>query len=175
MYELAWKMAFTSAERQRLGGDVLKCREQRPNLIALYMNVRGVSQYRATIELADKLKILPLDRDYLLEVTGELVGESDQPSKISVEQAPVWDKDSFTLSMGKEPIRTVKKPQAATSIIAILDAFQEEGWPPRIDDPLRRGPDPIRLAGAVKSLNTGLQRIQFGKDGSGKGIVWRFR
>jgi hypothetical protein len=67
------------------------------------------------------------------------------------------------------------RPSSAINIIPILDAFQEEDWPSRIDDPLPGGRDPVRLAGAIRSLNDGLERIEFGKDGSGEGVVWRLR
>lgn len=175
MYELAWDVAFTPAERQKLGGDVDACRERRPNLIAMYMNVRAVSQYRATVELADRLKVLSLDRDYLLQALGEAVGEQDEQGGSSTAHAPLWDKSSFKLTLAGDVIRQIKKPKAAKNIILILDAFQEDGWPDHIDDPLPGGADPARLADAVKSLNDGLQRIKFGKDGSGQGVVWRFR
>ena len=175
IYKMAWDVAFTADDREKLGGDVVKCREQHPNLIILYMNVRGVSQYRATIELADKLKVLSVDRDYMLREVGELVGKPDPLPAESDKGTLVWDKACLTLTMGREVIRKVKRPRIATNIIPILDAFQEEGWPSRIDDPLRGGADPTRLAAAVKSLNQGLRRIVFGKDGSGEGIVWRSR
>ena len=79
------------------------------------------------------------------------------------------------MTLAGEVIRQVKRPNTAKNIILILDVFQEDGWPDRIDDPLPAGADPLRLADAVKSLNQGLRRIEFGKDGSGEGIVWRFR
>jgi hypothetical protein len=174
-YELAWELVLTPTERQKLGGDVYKCLQQRPNLIAMYSNIRGVSQYRAIIELADQLKLLGYDRDLLLRAIGESAGESDARANLSAEPTPYWDKSSHTLKFAGEVIREVKRPNTATNIIPILDAFQELGWPPRIDDPLPDGADPVRLAEAVKSLNQGLQRVKFRKDGTGKGVVWGFQ
>lgn len=61
---------------------------------------------------------------------------------------------------------------------AILAAFQEEGWPPRIDDPLpgRAEQDPKRrLNNAIKKLNgCRLARvIRFSGDGTGEGVKWK--
>ena len=52
------------------------------------------------------------------------------------------------------------------------DAFQEEEWPDRIDDPLPGGADSVRIAAAVMSLNSSLSRIRFPKDGTGEGVSW---
>ena len=59
----------------------------------------------------------------------------------------------------------------------ILAAFEEEGWPPRIDDPLPPKPDQDpkrRLHDTINSLNRNQQHllIQFFGDGSGQGIRW---
>lgn len=64
----------------------------------------------------------------------------------------------------------------AASQIAILAAFQEENWPPRIDDPLHPngGDGKARLRSTIHCLN-GCQHpplIHFFADGSGHGIRW---
>lgn len=59
---------------------------------------------------------------------------------------------------------------------AICRAFEQKGWPPRIDDPLplADGIEPKqRLHDAIKLLNRGQQIIHFGGDGAGRGVVWR--
>ena len=66
----------------------------------------------------------------------------------------------------------------AANQIAILRAFQEEDWPPRIDDPLHPngGDDKARLRSTIHCLN-GRQHpaaIRFFADGSGHGIRWEF-
>lgn len=63
-------------------------------------------------------------------------------------------------------------PARATSIVAILDAFEEERWPDQIDDPLPGGSDPQRLREAIRTLNEGLTLIRFRGDGSGQRVVW---
>jgi len=59
----------------------------------------------------------------------------------------------------------------------ILMAFEEEHWPPRIDDPLPVHPDLIpkrRLHDTIKSLNRNQKTclIRFRGDGTGEGIRW---
>src|SRR5262249_33917365 len=60
---------------------------------------------------------------------------------------------------------------------AILDAFQEEGWPSSIYDPLRPSPDipsNRRLHNAIRKLNRGLPTIRFHADGTGRSVLWRW-
>jgi hypothetical protein len=60
---------------------------------------------------------------------------------------------------------------------AILMAFEEEHWPPRIDDPLPAHPDLLpkrRLHDTIKGLNRKQKNclIRFMGDGTGEGIRW---
>jgi hypothetical protein len=184
--ERAWERIFTADERDTIEAEIARAEAQdrgqaegepnprwlRSNLIQWYMNVRNVSQYRATIELAHALNFLTdLDRDWLLRETGEFSGEP-APETSTHFLRPCWDRDNYVLYLGSEVIRRIKRPNAAVNIIAILDAFEEDEWPRRVDDPLRGGADPVRLAATVRSLNNGLSRIRFSKDGSGEGVTW---
>ena len=59
----------------------------------------------------------------------------------------------------------------------ILVAFEEEGWPARIDDPLPQQPeqDPKRrLSDTIKCLNRKQtnELIRFRGDGTGEGVTW---
>lgn len=60
----------------------------------------------------------------------------------------------------------------------VLNAFQEEGWPGRIDDPLPRHPDQDskrRLSDTIKCLNRHQipALIHFHGDGTGEGVTWQ--
>jgi hypothetical protein len=60
---------------------------------------------------------------------------------------------------------------------AILDAFQEEGWPMWIDDPLSPLPDQPpkrRLHDTIKGLNRNreMELIRFRGDGTGQRVAW---
>ena len=94
-----------------------------------------------------------------------------------VEPKPVWDRDRQQLRAGAAIIKQFKVP--APNQEAVLAAFQEENWPPRIDDPLRPQPeqDPKRrLHDTINSLNRNQKQpiVRFSGDGSGKGIRWEF-
>jgi len=84
---------------------------------------------------------------------------------------PVWDNERGELSFAGDVIRKVSA--RATSVRPILDEFQREGWPSRIDDPLPfKTWYATRIQEACDSLRTNLTRIDFRPDGSGKGVVW---
>lgn len=61
----------------------------------------------------------------------------------------------------------------ATNVRKILDAFQEDGWPQKIDSPWsddEKGAETRREA--IDSLNTGLAVLRFSADGTKSGICW---
>ena len=77
--------------------------------------------------------------------------------------------------MGDVLVKQFKLPSPNQE--TVLMAFQEEGWPPRIDDPLPPHPelDPKRrLHDTIKCLNHNQQNrlIQFHGDGTGEGVLW---
>ena len=62
--------------------------------------------------------------------------------------------------------------------VLILAAFEEEGWPDRIDDPLPplRDINPkCRLHDTIKWLNRNqeIRLLQFSGDGKGQGVRWK--
>ena len=62
---------------------------------------------------------------------------------------------------------------------AVLEVFQEEGWPRRIDDPLPplAEQDPkYRLHFTIRRLNQSQEHclIRFFGDGTGEGVCWEF-
>ena len=88
---------------------------------------------------------------------------------------PVWNGQRRILLLGKRTVKQFKVPSAAQE--AILDAFQEEGWPSAIDDPLppmAEQEPKRRLHCTIQSLNRSQVNvlIRFRGDGSGSRIVW---
>ena len=88
---------------------------------------------------------------------------------------PIWDRDRQQLRLGKIVVKEFKVP--APNQEAILAVFQEENWPPRIDDPLPPLPDvepKRRLHDTISSLNRNqkVPLIRFLGDGSGQGARW---
>ena len=88
---------------------------------------------------------------------------------------PHWDSQRQQLRLDGIIMKEFKRPSPNQEIV--LAAFEEEGWPPRIDDPLP--PEPSiepkrRLQDTIKSLNRSQKRqiVRFMGDGSGEGVRW---
>jgi len=88
---------------------------------------------------------------------------------------PEWDAARHELRVGGELVKQFKLPSPCQE--TILTAFQEEGWPPRIDDPLppKAELDPReRLHNTIKALNRHQKQrlLKIKGDGTGEGIMW---
>ena len=88
---------------------------------------------------------------------------------------PTWDRDRQELRWAGQLIKQFKVPAANQE--TILAAFEEEQWPPRVDDPLPPHPaqdSKRRLHDTINSLNRNQKNslIRFLGDGSGQGIRW---
>lgn len=106
------------------------------------------------------------------------LGERVGPELLDFTQSPpTWDRDRQQLRVGQAVVKEYKLP--APNQEAVLAAFQEENWPPRIDDPLspQGEVDPKRrLHDTITSLNRNQKQplIRFLGDGSGEGVRWEF-
>ncbi len=92
-------------------------------------------------------------------------------------QQPRWDDQRRQLRVGADVVKEFKLPSPNQE--TLLMAFEEEGWPPRIDDPLPPLPhlDPRRrLHDTIKALNRKQKNLllRFMGDGSGEGVRWEF-
>jgi hypothetical protein len=90
-------------------------------------------------------------------------------------RVPAWDAERHELRVGEKLVKRFKWP--ALNQEKILAVFQEEGWPPRIDDPLAPQPDQDpkrRLHDTIKCLNRNQKSplLRFHGDGTGEGIIW---
>jgi hypothetical protein len=88
---------------------------------------------------------------------------------------PHWDPGLRQLTIGEEVVKRFQRPARVQEMI--LAAFEEEGWPPRIDDPLPRmaGQDPKRrLRGVIEALNQNqlVRIVHFLGDGTGERVCW---
>jgi hypothetical protein len=97
------------------------------------------------------------------------------PNGIVTPVIPVWDRELQILRLGDLVVKQFKTP--APNQEAILSAFQEESWLPRIDDPIppQHGQDSkTRLHDTVNALNRNQKHclIRFMGDGSGQGVRW---
>jgi hypothetical protein len=98
------------------------------------------------------------------------------PGRIAATQdIPVWDKDLRVLAVRGVVVKQFRVPASNQELI--LDAFQELGWPPHIDDPLPPHPEQDskqRLHDTIDRLNRsqGNRLIRFRGNGNGTGILW---
>lgn len=88
---------------------------------------------------------------------------------------PRWDPERQELRVGDRLVKQFKVPAANQE--RILAAFEEEGWPIRIDDPLPPATeqDPKRrLHDTINSLNRNQKchGLRFLGDGTGQGVRW---
>ncbi|NLX97032.1 MAG: hypothetical protein GXY83_12730 [Rhodopirellula sp.] len=89
--------------------------------------------------------------------------------------SPIWDRARQQLLVGERIVKEFKVP--APNQEHVLAAFEEEGWPVRIDDPLPPVPEQspkLRLHTTVNALNRNQRNrlIRFSGDGRGEGIRW---
>ena len=88
---------------------------------------------------------------------------------------PEWNSGIGVLSLGGLLVKKYRQP--AKNQRMILDAFQEEGWPQRVNDPLHgvHAADPKqRLNETVRALNENRKSdaLHFEADGTGEGVIW---
>jgi hypothetical protein len=90
---------------------------------------------------------------------------------------PRWDPARRELIVDGQLVKRFRVP--APNQEAVLAAFEEEGWPSRVFDPLSPKDDvepKRRLQETIKALNCSrLARvIRFCGDGTGQGILWEW-
>ncbi len=88
---------------------------------------------------------------------------------------PRWDAVRRELWFRGQLVKRFRVPAANQTII--LDAFEVDGWPPRIDDPLPGVTGIVakrRLHDTIKALNHKQKDgcLRFRGDGTGEGIFW---
>ena len=94
-----------------------------------------------------------------------------------VQAVPRWDALRRELLVDGQVVKRFRVP--APNQIALLAAFEEEGWPPRIFDPLppQADQDPAcRLRETIKALNGHhrVRMLRFSGDGTGEGVLWQW-
>lgn len=113
---------------------------------------------------------MPLEGFEPLAELAELLDQEVGPAR------PRWDRAGRVLIFCGQVIKRFSWPARNQELI--LSAFEEMGWPERIDDPL-----PVtdgvsqkdRLHDTIKCLNRKrlIKSIRFAGDGTGQGVCWR--
>ncbi|MEN6451371.1 MAG: hypothetical protein ABFC96_12840 [Thermoguttaceae bacterium] len=94
-----------------------------------------------------------------------------------VPQVPRWDSQRRELVVDGQIVKRFRVP--APNQEAVLAAFEEEGWPSRIFDPLIPQGDVSpkrRLHETIKALNSHrlFRAVRFRGDGTGQGVLWEW-
>lgn len=109
------------------------------------------------------------------KLTGDGFGTQGGSSADAAQLIPRWDSMRRELVVDGQIVKRFRLP--APNQEAVLEAFEEEGWPPRVYDPLPPQPEQDskrRLHETIKALNCRrLARIiRFRGDGTGQGVLW---
>jgi hypothetical protein len=88
---------------------------------------------------------------------------------------PRWDNEDRVLWVAGRIVKRYSRPSPNQE--AVLRAFEEEGWPCRIDDPLPPKGEMVpkaRLHDTIKWLNRNQEHclLRFLGDGTGEGLCW---
>lgn len=118
-----------------------------------------------------------------MEFVRQLHAQSPQPVRVDTSHAsvkapslvPQWNAELQELRLGSMLVKQFKVP--APNQEMVLAAFEEEGWPARIDDPLPPQPQQDskrRLHDTINSLNRNhrVAKMRFIGDGTGMGVRW---
>ncbi|MFO0807725.1 MAG: hypothetical protein U0746_03805 [Gemmataceae bacterium] len=100
------------------------------------------------------------------------------PNALNPIGVPLYNADQRELWFQGQLVKRFQQP--ADNQETVLAAFEEDGWPPRIDDPLPQDPDVDtreRLHDTIKNLNLHQVNplVSFHGDGSGEGVRWPIR
>lgn len=158
-----WDKVLTPAERKRLGKSLQDAYAKHGGTIGMWCKLRGGRGAQAVVSLAHTLNLLTdMDVAWLLRDLESRVDPQDRETHLE------WDHIRGELRCNDEVIRRVRV-KIAKNLVCVLDAFQEDAWPDRIDSPLKPGTDP---RDAIKVLNRKLTQVRFHADGTGQGIKW---
>jgi len=148
-----------------------------PKGVCFVIAERGIAYASALLRAVPRRRATETRGNAELPAAAEPV---PRPVANEVEPAPLvptWDSDRQQLRVGRTIVKEFKVPAANQE--AILASFQEEGWAPRIDDPLApklNQDSKRRLHDTINSLNRNQKHalIRFLGDGKGEGVRWEF-
>lgn len=114
--------------------------------------------------------------DALLDRALDLLDHQQEPTAAELRLAqPRWEAKQRRLYLGRVLVKQFRLVPENQGLV--LSAFEEQGWPERIDDPLSQTthvPPVVRLHDTIKCLNRGQGRplLRFRGDGTGQGVRW---
>jgi len=150
--------------RRRPADLVQRC-YQRWGTVGMWMRAKKMRQPAAIVDLAYQLgMLLEPEHRRLLQGLGK---RKKRPGQTKL---PSWDKEQRVLRFERGIARKIKSVKVASNIVPILDAFEQQKWPPHIDTPEVLSGQ--KLHDAVYSLNQDLKNLAFHVTGDGARITW---
>lgn len=145
----------------------------------IFASERCLSEYIRHADPGDPSSLTPSSSESDRIRPSELLPEetsSTTDAADSISQRPTWCNVNRELRVRDTLVKRFRVP--APNQEAILNAFEEEGWPTHIDDPLTQSttvPAKSRLHSAINCLNRNQKQhlIQFSGNGNGDGIRWQ--
>jgi hypothetical protein len=113
---------------------------------------------------------------FIITEAGERSAHAETARKMNVRiGVPRWDAKRRQLSFDGYVVKQFRLP--AGNQEAVLAAFEDEGWPPSVDDPLPflpRRQAKERLHVTIRHLNThhANQLVRFRGNGTGEAVLW---
>lgn len=177
--EKVWEDIFSEEERTVLSSDLNKAWNTNGGTLGMAAAVWGCGRDEALMRICEACQSYdPATLRRLRRERGLAVSDPQTPSE---PQIPKWNRDLRELRFKGKVIREIQSTSVAKHVVSILDAFELENWPDRIDNPLpfQKGRtakgDSETLRGAIKTLNISLSQIRFYADGKRMGVIWRKR
>ena len=161
-----WDRLLSEEDRQQLGNNLEDC-WRRIGTIGMWTETYEVSLETAVIEIGEGLDLISFQTGAWLRRELEL----DQPIQAARTNMPQWDSDRGELRLGNRVIRHIRVMKKPSNIQRIVEDFQADDWPVRIDNPLTHGQEELHQA--LRSLNDSLQLIRFGAREGARSINWR--
>jgi len=159
-----WEQHFSAADRKSLGDDAYLAWKNHGRSVGMWAAARGVSKERAIVDIGYALDWIDT------KTCTALLAALGEGSNAVV--TPRWIVRTGELWFDGEVVRSIRNQLKASTIVRILEAFEESGWPHAIDDPITAGGDSAQRRRAVESLNDGLKRIRFACAGDGESFTW---
>lgn len=132
-------------------------------LLPIVAGQRGLSLECALLDLSRELDLIEAGR---YESMQRAIGEYQREKSI-----PDWNTKTGVLRFNGHVAREIIG--TAKNLRLLLDSFEEQHWPARIDSPFPPGRKSRQLRDTVDTLTDNLQLITFCCDGTGEGVTWR--
>jgi len=143
------------------------------------LELTGSAPARQVVEPANPSVLADNSRFVLTAASIEALRKLESQTSVSPPRLPHYAVELRELRLERELVKRFRQP--APKQHGLLSAFEEQHWPPRIENPL----DPHPADAAAKlSLNRAIQRlnrcqktplIRFRGDGTGMGVIWELR